>query len=178
MWLIPIIILGLVYFYSYSEKLSGHQFWERIVDTESIIDRLYYYEIGYKTFINNLFIGGSTKTLADALPNASSHIVYLSLLAKYGIFGFTIYSFFIFYPIFYVIKLGDKLKKKIRYLILSIYLPLIFMYLGYDFFQFLEFQYLCFGIIYSIILNKIGIYKIHYRSKNFSQFTRSAILMK
>ncbi len=160
MWLIPLMILGIVYYYSFPEKLSEHIFWGRFADAESLLNRFIYYEVGCETFINNPWTGGSSQSLANELPHSSAHIVYLSILAKYGIIGFLIYSIFIFYPVYYVIKYKSELKKKYVYLLSALYLPTLIMYLGYDFFQFLEFQYIVFGIVYSIILNRIGKYRL------------------
>ena len=87
----------------------------------------------------------------------SAHIVYLSLLAKFGIVGFLIYGSFIFFPLVYVFRRGKSLEEQYRYLISAIYLALIVMYIWYDYFLFLEFQYIVIGIVYSIIINKLGI---------------------
>lgn len=130
----------------------------RITDPESVVDRFNYIRHGLEAFDRNFLFGGGTESLvSDTSANASAHLVYLSWLAKYGIVGFTLYSIFLFYPLVYVWAFGKRLRAKYRYLITAVYLPLIVMYLAYDYFAFLEFQYLVFGLTYSIILNRIGL---------------------
>lgn len=125
-------------------------------NTASTDARKSYWENGLRVIGSHPFFGGGAQLLSEDGRIASAHVVYLTLLAKYGIAGFVVYAAFLLYPICYVVKHRKFLSDNYIYLILAVYLSLIVMYLSYDFFQFLEFQYLIFGIVYSIILNRMG----------------------
>lgn len=130
----------------------------RITDPESLLDRFNYIWHGLDAFDGNFIFGSGTESLvSDDNANASAHLVYLSWLAKYGIVGFVCYAFFLFYPLVYVCAVGRRLQAKYRYLITATYPTLIVMYMAYDYFAILEFQYLVFGLVYSLILNRIGL---------------------
>jgi len=142
------------------EKVDSSIFLKRLEDTKSVYSRVAYWENGLKVFTDNPIIGGGSRLLSggdNGSPVASAHIVYLSLLAKYGLIGFFIYAIFLIYPIYIVVKNKNKLSEKYVFLIVVVYSSIFIMYWVYDFFQFLEFQYLIFGFIYSIILNRIGL---------------------
>jgi hypothetical protein len=151
-WKIPILVMGMILFVLYESALLS-----RFFNPESLEDRWRYIENGIQAFWENPLLGvSSAGLLNEAIKNSSTHIVYLSLLAKYGIIGFLCYLPFLLYPLFYTIFSGRGIVEKYRFLVLSTYLSLLTMYFGYDFFQILEFQYLVFGVMYSIVLNKIG----------------------
>ena len=151
-WKIPIILLGMILLILFESDLRL-----RFFNPESLQDRWRYIENGIGAFWENPILGvSSAGLLNEEIRNPSTHIVYLSLLAKYGIIGFLCYLPFLFYPLYYVIFANRKIEEKYKYLIMTTYLSLLIMYLGYDYFQILEFQYLVFGVMYSIALNKIG----------------------
>lgn len=130
----------------------------RITDPESVLDRFNYIQNGLNAFDRNFLFGSGTESLVSGdNANASAHLVYLSWLAKYGIVGFVCYAFFLVYPLVYICTVGDRLHARYRYLITAIYLSLLVMYMAYDYFAILEFQYLVFGVVYSIILNRVGL---------------------
>lgn len=141
---------------------AGTQSWpgilDRVLDQESAYDRLRYVENGIDAFARNPLFGvGAEGLITSDITSPSAHLVYLSILAKFGLVGFAAYATFIFYPLFYVLKKGRALVLKYRYLILATYLSLAVMYLAYDYYAFLEFQYIVFGIAYAIILNRLGV---------------------
>jgi O-antigen ligase len=151
-WKIFFILLGMILFLLYQTEVRF-----RIFEPESLQDRWRYIENGIQAFWQSPLLGvSSAGLLNEEIKNPSTHIVYLSLLSKYGIIGFLGYLPFLFYPLYYVIFSKREIEEKYKYLILTTYLSLLVMYLGYDFFQILEFQYLVFGVIYSIVLNKMG----------------------
>ncbi len=149
---------GLLLLVPGADTLSISGFLDRMVDPESVHDRFRYILNGFDVFERNPVFGAGTEGLiSDGIPTSSAHLVYLSLLAKFGLVGFVVYAIFIFYPLFYVFQKGPTLALKYRYLIVVTYCALAVMYFAYDYFAFLEFQYIVFGIIYSIILNNLGI---------------------
>jgi hypothetical protein len=156
-WLVPILVCCSIVFYFNPEIISSLILYERYTDAQSAIIRLEYIRNGLDVFFNNPIMGGGSDLLGQGDLNPSAHLVYLSILAKYGLIGFTIYAIFLLYPIFHVARHKDTLSKKYVYLIVTVYSTIFIMYLFYDFFHFLEFQYLMFGFVYSIVLNRIGI---------------------
>ena len=139
---------------------------------ESINARGDYWQNGIRVFFKNPIIGGGTQKLSNDDFISSAHLVYLSLLAKYGILGFLLYFTFLVYPIYFAIGNRKLLDKKYVFLIAAIYSSILLMYTTYDFFQFLEFQYLIFGIIYAIIINRCGMNyenKLLFTEKNLSK---------
>ncbi len=152
-------LAGLFVFVLFSPYLAPERnFLEGLSDPASVIDRFNYIQNGLEAFDRNFLFGSGTEGLVSRVnANASAHIVYLSWLAKYGLVGFALYASFLFYPLVYVYMRGRRLRAKYRYLIVAIYSALVVMYLAYDYFAFLEFEYLVFGIVYSIILNRMGL---------------------
>lgn len=123
---------------------------------KSLVSREMYWNAGASEFLASPLFGGGSEQLGRAVGGTpSAHIAYLSWLAKYGILGFLIYGVFFFYPIVYGL-FKKNLATRYRFLILGVMCPLAVMYFGYDLFNDLDVEYLAFGIIYAVILNKVG----------------------
>jgi hypothetical protein len=165
--LLLMVAMAPVILWATGTQLSDSDFMDQLISSESTYSRLDLISNGYEVFLRHPFVGGGTEgILGPDVLNPSAHIVYLSILAKFGLLGFAIYGVFIFYPLAYVLSKGRNLARRYRFLILAIYLPLLVMYLLYDYFSFLEFQYLVFGIVYSIILNRFGLSQASIASDN------------
>lgn len=153
--LLIVIVLGI----TLSIGISGSQNFDKVSEVgslQSFVSREMYWNAGLSEFISRPLFGGGSKRLGEAVGGTpSAHIVYLSWLAKYGIIGFLIYGAFFFYPIVYVL-FKRSLSVRYRFLILGVMCPMAVMYLGYDFFNDLDIEYLAFGIVYAIVLNRIG----------------------
>ena len=155
--MIFLLLLGLVMVLVFSDRLANSDLLFRLYDPESLIDRMRYIDNGLEAFVRNPILGvGTEGLLSDEVPVPSTHIVYLSLLAKHGILGFFVYSIFLFYPLFYVFSIKKRLAPGFQYLILCVQGTLLTIFFAYDLFKFLEFEYLVFGIVYSVILNGLG----------------------
>lgn len=127
---------------------------DRLLSTESASDRLHFIFKGIEAFIAHPLLGsGAINIIDDETGIATAHLMYLTVLAKFGLVGALAYFSFIFYPILKVIFAGRKFLKEYRLLIWALYLPLFVMYFFYDFLMFLEFQYLIFAIGYSVVLS-------------------------
>lgn len=87
--------------------------------------------------------------------NSSAHMVYLTWLAKYGLVGFLCYLAFLVLPLIHVVRHWSSLEQKGRFLILGTMLPLMVMYIAYDYFEALEFQYIMFGLVYSVFVHNL-----------------------
>lgn len=157
LWLVPVAGGCVIFLVANPEIARSVIAFDIYTNLESANARQFYWEHGLDVFLSHPLTGGGAELLSNDGRISSAHLVYLSLLAKYGVLGFTIYATFLCYPVLYVMRNRRRMEKKYVYLVTAIYLALFVMYLGYDFFQFLEFQYLIFGIVYSIVLNRIGL---------------------
>lgn len=127
---------------------------DRLLNTESATDRVHFISKGIEAFVAHPLVGsGVTNIIDDETGIATAHLMYLTVLAKFGIVGACAYLLFIFYPILDVIFVGRKFLREYRILIFGLYVPLFVMYFLYDFLMFLEFQYLIFAIGYSVVLS-------------------------
>lgn len=136
---------------------AGGVLGERLTDPESVTDRLRFIRNGFEAFERNPILGVGTQGLISSdIPIATAHNVYLSWLAKYGIVGFLVYSAFLFYPLLFLYQAKNRLSRKYQYLLATTLAAVLVMYLAFDFFPLFEFQYVVFGIVYSIALNRIG----------------------
>lgn len=149
------VIVGLVL----SIEIFGVQDFGRVADVislKSLEAREMYWNAGVSEFFAHPVSGGGSDELGKMVGGTpSAHIAYLSWLAKYGIIGFLVYCAFVFYPITYAL-FKRSLQVRYRFLILGVMVPMAVMYFGYDFFDNLDIEYLAFGIVYAIIVNRIG----------------------
>ncbi len=146
-------VLGSFFFVAATTNILS-KYW---VNLETVKARLPFLERGLDAFMSNPLTGSSTLSLLG--PNsgtATAHMVYLTLLAKYGIVGAGIYLIFIFWPIFYAFLNRKKCCEAYMHLIYSLILPLSVIYLSYDFFTFLEFQYFIFAVCYALVISVIS----------------------
>lgn len=120
----------------------------RLSDAASTVDRLDYLANGWHAFADSPWTGsGSEGLLTERFTVASAHNVYLSWLAKYGVLGTLPYLALLFAPL--LPGHGDRRQDvALRRLVARILVPLSIMYLAYDAFAFLEFQYLIFGLLW------------------------------
>ena len=130
----------------------------RVFDFASVVDRFHFYETAWNAFQANLLVGGGSVSVLDLASGASTaHMVYLSLLAKYGLLGAGIYLVFVFCPLISIYFFWDVTKESYRNLVLLIFIPLAVMYLSYDFLSFLEFEYFFFAIGYAVVVYRFAL---------------------
>jgi hypothetical protein len=123
---------------------------ERILSGQSFEDRMAFAARGMAAFARSPILGSGTIALIDPDSGfATAHDVYLSVLGKFGIIGAGVYAAFIFSPVIVNGRNGKAIGD--RTLAALCVLPLAGMYLSYDFFQFLEFQYVIYAIAYAAI---------------------------
>jgi hypothetical protein len=129
-------------------------FSERILNPESVFERMQFISRGVDAFTAGPLLGSGPASLVDETTGiATAHLMYLSILAKFGLVGAIPYFVFIFYPLWSVITRRELFLREYRFLVIGLYFPLFFMYFLYDFLYFLEFQYLIFAIGYSIVFS-------------------------
>lgn len=148
-----LLITMLVGAIAFTAKAStGH--WS---DTASIVDRFRFYQPAWNAFQENIFFGGGSLALLDKESGVSTaHMVYLTLLGKYGLVGTIFYLVLIFCPVAYVHFRRKFVQRNYRNLVLFLYAPLGVMYLSYDFMAYLEFQYFIFAIGYVIVMYRFS----------------------
>ncbi|MGN6087570.1 O-antigen ligase family protein [Trinickia sp.] len=148
-----LLITMLVGAIAFTAKAStGH--WS---DTASIVDRFRFYQPAWNAFQENIFFGGGSLALLDKESGVSTaHMVYLTLLGKYGLVGTIFYLVLIFCPVAYVHFRRKFVQRNYRNLVLFLYAPLGVMYLSYDFMAYLEFQYFMFAIGYVIVMYRFS----------------------
>lgn len=128
-------------------------FYDRLLNTD--LTRLEFIERGWSAFSSHPLLGGSASGLEDPDSGyATAHTLYLSALGKYGILGGALLLVFIFAPLIAMLsrRTMDPLSRR---LVLGVLLPLAAMYFTYDFFMFLEFQFLLFGLVYAVAFRGI-----------------------
>ena len=144
-----VFLLGILSLFIFHED-----FLDRVLNSESAFDRLRFILRGFEAFAAHPFFGSGPASIVDETTGiATAHLMYLSILAKFGLVGAIPYFVFIFYPLWKIVKCERFYLREYRFLIVALYLPLFFMYFLYDFLYFLEFQYLIFAIGYSIMLS-------------------------
>jgi len=137
--------------------LAAH-LWEGFLERMLIQDlsRLDFWFRGLAAFAENPLIGGGASAVVDPESGyATAHIVYISLLGKYGLVGATLGLLFVLGP--YVMARRLHSSDGQRRFVVSIIAPLLAMYFTYDFFMFLDFQYLLFGLAYASVLHGIDL---------------------
>jgi len=128
-------------------------FFERISNTDTT--RLEFLSHGWTAFSMDPLFGVGADGLEDLDTGyATAHMLYLSALAKYGILGGSLVVLFVLAPLGWVLltRCQDPISKRF---VASIVGPLAVMYLTYDFFLFLEFQFLVMGMAYAVALRPI-----------------------
>lgn len=124
---------------------------DRWLDTSSASERFHFISMGIDAFMGSpIFGGGPASIVDDATGIATAHLMYLSVLAKFGLFGGFIYFTWVFYPLINVAIRGSEYLREYRLLVVALYSPLFFMYFLYDFLTFLEFEYFVFSVGYSV----------------------------
>ncbi|RDU96036.1 O-antigen ligase family protein [Trinickia dinghuensis] len=141
-------ILGLIGIIVFVSGVSSG----RLFDMDSVSDRFRFYETAWRAFSDNVFFGGGSAAVLEQESGVSTaHMVYLSLLGKYGLFGTAIYLVFIFCPLAYAYLVRHALQERYRNLVVYLFVPLAAMYVSYDFMTFLEFEYFLFAIGYAAV---------------------------
>jgi O-antigen ligase len=143
--------------------LLAGEFWQGFYDRLLNMDltRLEFIERGWSAFTSDPLLGGGASALEDPESGyATAHTLYLSALGKYGIIGGTLLLVFIFAPLLAAFsrRTADPLSRRF---VAGVILPLAAMYLTYDFFMFLEFQFLLFGMVYAVAFRGIRLAPHH-----------------
>lgn len=155
-FVVAVCLIGIAASAPYSPVLGSVL--DRFLDPTSALSRIVYMANGLDAFVNHPFLGGGTEGLVSPdTEYPSAHMVYLTWLAKYGIVGFVAYAAFLFWPMLHALAAGRLLAARFRYLIVTLTMSLSVIYLAYDHFALLEFQYLAFGVMYAIVVNRLGL---------------------
>jgi O-antigen ligase len=120
-------------------------------DPGDVFGRSYYFEEGLQAFLSSPVFGvGVAQLLSSGLPFANAHNTYLTFLARYGILGFGCFVVFFLHPVGVALT-GLKSRGDIfRFLVIAFVSSTLIVYLGYDYFELLETQYICFAVVYAV----------------------------
>lgn len=130
-------------------------FYERLLNTD--LTRLEFLARGWSAFASGPLFGGGAAGMEDPeTGHATAHMLYLSALGKYGLVGGGLLLCFVFAPLLTVLCF-ENVDRLSRRFVLAVMLPLAAMYLTYDFFLFLEFQFLLLAIVYAVVFRGISI---------------------
>lgn len=130
-------------------------FYERLMNTD--LTRLEFLARGWSAFSSGPLLGRGAAGMEDPeTGHATAHMLYLSALGKYGVIGGGLLLWFVFAPLLAVLCRED-VDPLSRQFVLAVMAPLAAMYLTYDFFLFLEFQFLLLGIVYAVVFRGIRI---------------------
>lgn len=143
-------ILGLLVFSYYGFLFSESPLLERLLSGQSAAERLHLMSRGLTGFANSPILGSGTNALIDPETGISTaHSMYLSVLGKFGLLGAAAYFLFVLWPL--GAARSPRTHSLDQTLVRLCILPIAAMYLTYDFFQFLEFQFVVYGIAYAVL---------------------------
>jgi len=143
---------------SAADWFAGTMVIQHVLDPASINDRLPYIEAGIAAFRRGIWFGSGTEAMRIGdlyAASPSAHVVYISLLAKFGILGFIVYAAFLVTPLVGVTFRPSTYRRSARFLVAVLLLPLLVMYLSYDVMEWFEPQYFAFGIMYAVFSNQL-----------------------
>ena len=98
--------------------------------------------------------GGAALLHPDFPPHASAHLVYLTLLARYGIVGTLVYGAFALAPL---VAIARRRAPPLDALIVTAAVCLALVYVSYDVFLGFEIQYLFFGVAWAMAAGAAGV---------------------
>lgn len=121
---------------------------DRVTGSASVADRFRRIEHGWGVFREGPWLGsGGAALLSPAFPpHPSAHVVYLTLLARYGIVGTLVYAGFALVPLAVAWR---RCVPPVDTVVLSVAACLAVVYLSYDVFLGFEIQYLFFGVAWA-----------------------------
>ena len=138
-------------------SIFAGSFFDRMLDSESLFERIRFISTGTSAFMENPFFGAGPAGIVDEGTGiATAHLMYLSVLAKFGVVGAIPYFCFIFFPLCKILISAKSFSRDYRCLVIGLYCPLFIMYFLYDFLFFLEFQYFIFAVGYSVVFSSFA----------------------
>jgi O-antigen ligase len=114
-----------------------------------VSDRFRRIRHGWRVFVSAPWLGrGSASLLApDFPPHASAHLVYLTLLARYGIVGTLVYAAFALVPL---VTVAGRRGPPADRIVVTVAACLSLVFLSYDAFLGFEIYYLFFGVAWAL----------------------------
>jgi hypothetical protein len=131
---------------------AGH---ERLTGGISIADRFRRIENGWRVFRSAPWLGAGGAALLhpDFPPHASAHVVYLTLLARYGIVGTLVYAAFVLVPL---AVLAGRRGPPADAILLTAATCLGLVFWSYDVFLGFELVYLFVGVAWGLAGLPVG----------------------
>jgi hypothetical protein len=122
---------------------------DRLTGGASVSDRVRRIRHGWDVFLSAPWLGsgGGALLRPDFPPHASAHLVYLTLLARYGIVGTLVYAAFALVP---VISIARRRGPPAVPIVITVAACLALAFLSYDVFLGFEILYLFFGVAWAL----------------------------
>jgi hypothetical protein len=122
---------------------------DRLTGSASVADRFRRIRHGWNVFRSAPWLGGGGGALLrpDFPPHASAHLVYLTLLARYGIVGTLVYAAFALVPLVGIVRRRGPPADPI---LVTVAACLSLIFLSYDVFLGFEIHYLFFGMAWAL----------------------------
>jgi hypothetical protein len=121
---------------------------DRLTGGASVADRFRRIRHGWNVFLSAPWLGrgGGALLRPDFPPHASAHLVYLTLLARYGIVGTLVYAAFALVPL---VTLAGRRGPPAR-IVLTVAACMSLVFLSYDVFLGFEIHYLFVGVAWAL----------------------------
>jgi len=122
---------------------------DRLSGSASVSDRVRRIRHGWNVFLSAPWLGrgGAALLRPDFPPHASAHLVYLTLLARYGIVGTLVYAAFALVPL---VAVAGRCGPPADRIVVTVAACLSLVFLSYDVFLGFEICYLFFGVAWAL----------------------------
>ncbi|MEO5823151.1 MAG: O-antigen ligase family protein [Vicinamibacteraceae bacterium] len=122
---------------------------DRLTGSASVSDRFRRIRHGWAVFTSSPWLGrgGAALLSPNFPPHASAHLVYLTLLARYGIVGTLVYAAFALSPLVAIVRRRGPPADQV---VVTVAACLSLVFLSYDVFLGFEIDYLFFGVAWAL----------------------------
>lgn len=122
---------------------------DRLTGSASVSDRVRRIRHGWDVFLSAPWLGrgGAALLRPDFPPHASAHLVYLTLLARYGIVGTLVYAAFALVPL---VTIARRREPPADLIVVTVAASLALTFVSYDVFLGFELLYLFFGVAWAL----------------------------
>ncbi len=136
----------------FDKAVASENIQTRVANTRSLSVRVEYMKRGLAVFQSSPIWGrGSASLVTPTVRWSTAHVTYLTLLARYGVIGATVYLVFLLLPLWVVWRRPRPAAH--RFLVTVPLVALLVVYLSYDVLLFFEVQYLAFGWAWAVAWN-------------------------
>jgi len=128
--------------------MASPAMYDRLFNSESVNDRLAFFERGINAFLESPIFGGGSESLVDPASGISTaHSVYLSVLGRNGLFGAVSFLFAVAIIMAPIIS-GRCEGIARRHFAMQVFLFVTIAFVSYDTLYYFEPLYLLFGLMF------------------------------